>query len=65
MLIWKRRIVGVAGKEGEGLGLLGLILAMNLHRRVAPRVSRRPLLRSLYLARTRHLLPFPIVEMPA
>ena len=65
MLIWKRRIVGVAGKEGEVLGLLGLILAMSLHRGVAPRVSRRPLLRSLCLARTRHLFPFPTVEMPA
>ena len=63
MLIWKRQIGGVAGKEGEGLGLL--ILAMNLHRGVAPRVSRRPLLHSLCLARTRrHLFPFPIVEMP-
>lgn len=66
MLIWKRQIVGVAGKEAEGLGPLGLIiLATSLHRGVAPRVSRRPLLRFLYLAHTRHLLPFPIVEMPA
>jgi hypothetical protein len=65
VLIWKRRIVGVAGKEGEGLGPLGLILAMSLHRGVAPRVSRRLLLRFLYLARTRHLFPFPTVEMPA
>jgi hypothetical protein len=65
VLIWKRRIDGVAGKEAEGLGLLGLILVMSLHRGVAPRVSRRPLLRSLYLVRSRHLPPFPTVEMPA
>jgi hypothetical protein len=65
VLIWKRQIVGVAGKEGEGLGLLGSILAMSLHRGVVPRVSRHPLLLSLCLARTRHLFPLPIVEMPA
>ncbi len=65
MLIWKRRIAGVAGKEGEGLDLLGLILTMSLHRGVARRVSRRPLLRTLYLVCTRHLFPFPKVEMPA
>jgi hypothetical protein len=64
VLIWKRQIVGVAGKEGEELGL-GLILAMSLHRGVALQVSRRPLLHSPYLARIRHLFPFPTVEIPA
>lgn len=63
MQIWKRQIVGVAGKEGEGLDL-GLILAMNLHSGVALRVSRHLLLHSPYLARIRHL-PFPTVEIPA
>lgn len=62
MLIWKQRIVGVAGKEGEELGL-GLILVTSLRRGVAPRVSRRPLLPSLYLARIRHLFPFPTAGM--
>ena len=63
MLIKKRRIVDVAGKEGEELGL-GLTLAMSLQRGVAPRVSRRLLLRFLYPGRTRHL-PFLTAEMPA
>jgi hypothetical protein len=64
MLIWTQRIVDVAGKEGEGLGLLGLILAMSLHSGVALLVSRHPLLHSLCLARTRPLFPFPTVGIP-
>jgi hypothetical protein len=62
VLIWKH--VGVAGKEGEELGL-GLILVTSLCRGVALRVSRRPLLPFLYLAHIRHLFPFPIVGMSA
>ncbi len=60
-----QRNVGVAGKGGEELGLLGLILAMNLHRGVVPRVLRRLPHPSLYLARTRHLFLFLTVGIPA
>jgi hypothetical protein len=65
VLIWKKRIVGVAGKEGEDLGLLGLILVTSLLRGVAPRVSRRLQLPHLFLACIHHLFPFPTVGIPA
>jgi hypothetical protein len=66
VLIWKQRIVAVAGKEGEVPGLLGSILVTSLRYGVAPRVSRRPLLPpSPYLALIRHLFPFPTVGMSA
>ena len=65
MLIWKKRIVGVAGKEGEDLGPLGLILVTSLLRGVAPRVSRRLRLPPLFSVRIRrHLFPFPVVGIP-
>ena len=65
MLIWKKRIVGVAGKEGEDLGLLGIILVTSLPRGVTHRVSRRLQLPHPFLAPIRHLFPFPTVGIPA
>ncbi|KAI0002540.1 hypothetical protein BJV74DRAFT_605862 [Russula compacta] len=63
--IRKQHIVGVAGREGEEPGLPGSTLAMSPRRGVVPRVSRRPLPPSLYLACIHHRIPFPKVAMSA
>ena len=65
MLIRKKRIVGIAGKEGEDLGLLGTILATSLLHGVTPRVSHRLQLPHPFGAPIRHLFPFLTVGIPA